>query len=89
MSWERLSEGTQLAPQGVVLVTIAYRLGAIGFLAHPDLTRENGKSSGNYGLLDVVAALKWVQANIAQFGGRTFAVRTNARCDRECLSPLK
>ena len=69
MSWERLSYGTKLAPEGVVLVTIAYRLGAIGFLAHPELTLESGKSSGNYGLFDVVAALKWVHANIAQFGG--------------------
>jgi para-nitrobenzyl esterase len=69
MSWETLSHGTKLAPEGVVLVTIAYRLGAFGFLAHPDLTRESGKGSGNYGLFDAVAALKWVQANIAQFGG--------------------
>lgn len=69
MSWERLSYGTKLAPEGVVLVTIAYRLGALGFLAHPELTRESGKGSGNYGLLDTVAALKWVQANIWQFGG--------------------
>jgi para-nitrobenzyl esterase len=70
MSWESLSNGAKLAPEGVVLVTIAYRLGPLGFLAHPDLTRESGgKGSGNYGLFDVVAALKWVQANIAQFGG--------------------
>jgi len=69
MSWQNLSYGTKLAPEGVVLVTIAYRLGALGFLAHPELTRESGKGSGNYGFFDVVAALKWVQANIAQFGG--------------------
>jgi len=69
MSWERLSYGNHLAREGVVLVTIAYRLGAIGFLAHPELTHENGKSSGNYGLFDVIAALKWVRANIVQFGG--------------------
>lgn len=69
MSWEKLSYGTKLAPEGVVLVTIAYRLGALGFLAHPELSRESGKGSGNYGLFDVVAALKWVQSNIAQFGG--------------------
>jgi para-nitrobenzyl esterase len=69
MSWEKLSYGTKLAPEGVVLVTIAYRLGALGFLAHPELTRESGKGSGNYGLFDTLAALKWVQANIAQFGG--------------------
>jgi para-nitrobenzyl esterase len=69
MSWETLSHGTKLAPEGVVLVTIAYRLGALGFLAHSELTRESGRASGNYGLFDAVAALKWVQANIAQFGG--------------------
>jgi para-nitrobenzyl esterase len=69
MSWETLSHGTKLAPEGVVLVTIAYRLGALGFLAHSELTRESGKGSGNYGLFDALAALKWVQANIAQFGG--------------------
>jgi para-nitrobenzyl esterase len=69
MSWETLSHGTKLAPEGVVLVTIAYRLGALGFLAHSELTRESGKGSGNYGLFDTVAALKWVHANIAQFGG--------------------
>jgi para-nitrobenzyl esterase len=69
MSWQNLSYGTKLAPEGVVLVTIAYRLGALGFLAHPELTRESGKASGNYGLFDTLAALKWVHANIAQFGG--------------------
>jgi para-nitrobenzyl esterase len=69
MSWERLSYGTKLAPEGVVLVTIAYRLGAFGFLASPDLTRESGNGSGNYGLFDTLAALQWVHANVAQFGG--------------------
>jgi para-nitrobenzyl esterase len=63
------SNGSKLAPEGVVLVSVGYRLGAMGFLASSDLTRENGKSSGNYGLMDIVAALKWVKANIAQFGG--------------------
>jgi para-nitrobenzyl esterase len=69
MSWERLSYGTKLAPEGVVLVTIAYRLGAFGFLAAPELNIESGKGSGNYGLFDTLAALQWVHANIAQFGG--------------------
>ena len=48
-----------------------YRLGVFGFLAHPDLTKESGNNnaSGNYGLLDQIAALKWVQKNIAAFGG--------------------
>ena len=64
-----LYDGTNLARKGVVLVTIAYRLGPFGFLAHPQLTRESGRSSGNYGLLDQIAGLKWVQRNIAAFGG--------------------
>lgn len=68
MSSEKISDGSHFAREGVVLVTIAYRLGALGFLAHPELTREGG-SSGNYGLHDMVASLKWVQANITQFGG--------------------
>jgi para-nitrobenzyl esterase len=62
-------EGSRLAEKGVVLVTVGYRLGPFGFLAHPELTREAGGSSGNYGLRDVVAALEWVRDNIAQFGG--------------------
>ncbi len=62
--------GDKLAQRGVVVVTIAYRLGPLGFLAHPELTAESGrKSSGNYGLLDQIAALEWVQRNIAVFGG--------------------
>jgi para-nitrobenzyl esterase len=62
-------DGAQLAREGVVLVSIAYRLGAFGFLAHPDLTQEGGNGSGAYGLQDQLAALRWVQANIAAFGG--------------------
>jgi para-nitrobenzyl esterase len=62
-------DGTKLAQKGVVLVSAAYRVGAFGFLAHPDLSRESGKGSGNYGLQDIIAALHWVQENIAQFGG--------------------
>jgi para-nitrobenzyl esterase len=69
MSWETLSHGTTLAREGVVLVSIAYRLGAFGFLTHPDLARESGQGAGNYGLFDIVAALEWVQKNIEQFGG--------------------
>lgn len=64
------TDGAALAAKGVVLVSINYRLGAFGFLAHPELTRESAhRSSGNYGLLDQLAALQWVQKNIAQFGG--------------------
>jgi len=62
--------GDRLARKGVVVVTIAYRLGPLGFLAHPELTRESAhRSSGNYGLLDQIAALEWIQRNIAAFGG--------------------
>jgi para-nitrobenzyl esterase len=63
-------DGGAFARKGVVLVTINYRLGVFGFLSHPELTRESGRNaSGNYGLLDQVAALRWVQENIAAFGG--------------------
>jgi para-nitrobenzyl esterase len=63
-------DGEALARRGVVLVTLNYRLGALGFLAHPALSHESPKGvSGNYGLLDQIAALHWVQNNIAQFGG--------------------
>jgi para-nitrobenzyl esterase len=64
-----LYDGARLAEKGVVLVSVAYRLGVFGFLAHPDLSRESGKGSGNYGLQDMVAGLQWVKANIAKFGG--------------------
>ena len=63
-------DGDALARKGIIVVTINYRLGALGFLAHPDLTSESSHhASGNYGLLDQVAALKWIQNNIAAFGG--------------------
>ena len=62
--------GDRLAHKSVIVVTIAYRLGPLGFLAHPDLTRESPHhSSGNYGLMDQIAALEWIQRNIAAFGG--------------------
>lgn len=62
-------EGGGLAKLGVVQVNISYRVGVFGFLAHPDLSRESGTGSGNYGLLDQIAGLKWVQENITAFGG--------------------
>ena len=63
-------DGAAFAKKGVVLVTINYRLGPLGYLAHPELTAESPQhSSGNYGVLDQIAALKWVQKNIAAFGG--------------------
>jgi para-nitrobenzyl esterase len=64
-----LYDGARLAEKGVVLVSLAYRVGAFGFLAHPELGRESGKGSGNYGLLDMIAGLAWVRDNISAFGG--------------------
>ncbi len=70
----RIFDGTALARRDVIIVTINYRLGALGFLAHPALSAEKSAenpqhSSGNYGLLDVVQALRWVQENISALGG--------------------
>lgn len=66
----RIFDGAALARRGVVLVTLNYRLGPFGFLAHPALTAESPHaSSGNYGLLDQIAALEWVRDNAAAFGG--------------------
>lgn len=62
-------DGTGLAKKGVVLVSVAYRVGPFGFLAHPELSRESGRGSGNYGLEDMIAGLRWVKENIARFGG--------------------
>ena len=62
--------GDKLAKKGVVLVSIAYRVGQLGFLAHPELSAESPQRvSGNYGLLDMIAGLQWVRENIAAFGG--------------------
>ncbi len=62
--------GVSLTRHGVVLVTLNYRLGVMGFFSHPELSKESAHhSSGNYGLLDQLAALAWVKRNIAQFGG--------------------
>ena len=67
---ERSYSGEKLAQKGVVLVSIAYRVGPLGFLAHPELSAETTNHvSGNYGLLDLIAGLRWVQKNIAAFGG--------------------
>jgi para-nitrobenzyl esterase len=63
-------DGQQFARRGVVLVSINYRLGVFGYLAHPDLSKESDQGiSGNYGLLDQISALQWVRRNIASFGG--------------------
>jgi para-nitrobenzyl esterase len=69
-SSEPRQDGENLAKKGVVLVSFNYRLGLFGFLSHPDLARESGRNaSGNYGLLDQLAALEWVRKNIGAFGG--------------------
>ena len=63
-------DGASMARKGIVALTVNYRLGIFGFMAHPELTKESAHhSSGNYGLLDQHAALKWVKENIAAFGG--------------------
>src|SRR5215510_9926368 len=63
-------QGESMARKGIVALTVNYRLGVFGFLAHPELTKESPHhASGNYGLLDQAAALRWVQQNIAGFGG--------------------
>ncbi|HSW40262.1 MAG TPA: carboxylesterase family protein, partial [Acidobacteriota bacterium] len=62
-------DGSGFAKKGVVLVSVAYRVGPFGFLAHPELSRESGMGSGNYGLEDMIAGLKWVRENISRFGG--------------------
>jgi len=67
---EQLFYGDKLARKGVILVCIAYRVGQLGFLAHPELSAESPDHvSGNYGLLDMIVALKWIKKNIAAFGG--------------------
>jgi para-nitrobenzyl esterase len=62
-------DGAELAADGAIVVTINYRLGALGFLAHPALASRPGGPAGNYGLMDQQAALRWVQDNISRFGG--------------------
>ncbi len=67
---EKWFNGERLAEKGVIVVTFNYRLGVFGFLAHPELTKESEHhTSGNYGMLDQIYALKWVQRNIGVFGG--------------------
>ncbi|MXP42477.1 carboxylesterase family protein [Altererythrobacter soli] len=69
MSSVPLYDGANLARQGIVFVSINYRLGPFGFLATPELSAEGGQGSGNYGLLDQIRGLEWVRDNVANFGG--------------------
>jgi para-nitrobenzyl esterase len=62
-------DGEEMAKKGIVFVSINYRVGPFGFMAHPALSKEQNNASGNYGLMDQVAALQWLQKNIAAFGG--------------------
>lgn len=87
--------GSKLCAQGVILVTITYRLNVFGFFTHPELARESGHdSSGNYGILDMIHALKWIRENIAAFGGDPYNVTCfgqsgGARATAAlCCSPL-
>lgn len=88
-------DGQALTRKGVILVTINYRLGVYGFFAHPALSKESGRAvSGNYGILDQVAALEWVRKNIAAFGGDPDTVTIFGESAGgmdvvvHCLSPL-
>jgi para-nitrobenzyl esterase len=69
-SREALYDGARLAQRGIIVISINYRLGVLGFLAHPELSAESQSGiSGNYGILDQIEALRWVKRNIAAFGG--------------------
>jgi para-nitrobenzyl esterase len=88
-------DGEAMARKGIVFVSINYRVGIFGFFAHPELSQESGhNASGNYGIMDQVAALKWVQKNIAAFGGDpsnvTIAGQSAGSMSVNCLvaSPL-
>src|SRR6516165_750157 len=76
----------KLAADGVVVVTINYRLGALGFLAHPALASRPGGPAGNYGLMDQQAALRWVRDNIAGFGGTQTTSPSSASRPVACRS---
>jgi para-nitrobenzyl esterase len=97
VGWSNQSafEGSEFAKRGIVLVTINYRVGPLGFLAHPALSADSKRSvSGNYGFLDQIAALKWVKTNIEAFGGDPDNVTIfgesagGSSVEALCVSPL-
>jgi len=88
-------QGAELAKKGIIVVSMNYRLGVMGFFAHPELSAEDANHvSGNYGILDQIAALKWVQENIAAFGGDPEKVTVSGESAGAfsvsvlCMSPL-
>lgn len=87
-------DGEAMAAKGIVFITFNYRLGVFGFFAHPELTKESGrKASGNYGILDQIAALKWIRKNIAAFGGDpdnvTIAGQSAGAVSSMCFVPVR
>ncbi len=92
-AFQNKHDGEGFAKRGCVFVTISYRLGAFGFLAHPQLEKE-GRGSGNYGLLDQIAAVTWVKENIRAFGGNPDCITVigfsggAASVEYLCASPL-
>jgi para-nitrobenzyl esterase len=87
-------DGEEMAKRGVIFVSINYRVGPFGFMAHPELSKEQNGVSGNYGLMDQIAALQWIQRNISAFGGDpnrvTIAGQSAGSMSVNCLvaSPL-
>jgi para-nitrobenzyl esterase len=80
------NNGSNLAAKGAVIVTMNYRLGSLGFLSHPELTAESPHhASGNYALMDAIEVLKWVKANIAQFGGDPDSVTIFGQSAGACM----
>lgn len=68
-SCRSIYDGIKFAQNGVILVTVNFRLNGFGFMQHPELTKEDPVGAGNYGMMDIVAAIKWLKSNIASFGG--------------------